>query len=59
MLCGEAASCIGDVGAPVTEMGTDKLIGIMSWTTGDCGDNPDVYTQVSYQLDFINYFLNP
>ncbi|CAG0912668.1 unnamed protein product [Notodromas monacha] len=57
MICaGESGKdhCFGDSGGPLVEIGTDKLIGIVSWADG-CArpGRPGVNTQVSYFIDWI------
>lgn len=50
--------CYGDSGGPLVVHGTNILVGLSSWgpETKHCQNkpHPDVYTRVSYYLDWIN-----
>jgi len=47
-------TCYGDSGSPV--MGKDKVVGIVSWGSGLCGEDskPSVYTNIPHFSDWIN-----
>ncbi|OWY97741.1 Serine protease [Phytophthora megakarya] len=49
-------SCRGDSGGPLVV--GDVLVGFVSWAGYKCGEEPGVYTRVSYVLDYINEILN-
>ena len=54
-------SCFLDGGGPLMISGTNKVIGVLSWTDNEsaCPSGfPDVFVQISKYRDFIDGFLN-